>query len=68
MQEGTFSDTIYIITWTEPYRAEGGPIVTRHAKTPEEADKIWQRAMDGPDQHGPTVHRQTSLITRERIR
>lgn len=61
------TEVLYIIQWTEPNKAEGGPTVTRHADNLTEAYKIFDRAMQDPEAQRPSLIKQTSVITKERI-
>ena len=60
-------EVLYIVNYNDTGRTEGGPTVTRHFNTREEAEKFIDRGMINEDFSQFKLTKQTSKIIKERI-
>lgn len=58
---------LYLLQYSEPERAEGGPLVVRHFDTLEDAQKAFDRVMRNSEQHSPSIVKVTTTQIREAI-
>lgn len=67
MDPGIFDEVIFVVQYTRPNRAEGGPVETRHFEDYSEALRVADRVKKDPEVTSVQVWRQHTTIERYRL-